>query len=70
MDIGKILSKIGKPFATLDDKITQNIAEKATLATRAALAEAPLLDALLDGEPVEIHLSPITIQLKRPIPFK
>lgn len=65
MDIKKILKVASWPFKKVDEKLGEEIAEKAALATRAALAEAPLLDDLLDGKPVTLHVAPLMIQLKR-----
>jgi predicted RNase H-related nuclease YkuK (DUF458 family) len=69
MNIGGFLKKIGKgaawPFNKIDEKIGEELAEKAMLATRAALAEAPILDDLVDGKEIEIVIAPIKIQLRR-----
>lgn len=48
----------------LDLKLSEEIATKAAIGARAALAEVPLLDDLLDGKPVELVM---TIQLKRKV---
>lgn len=65
MNIGKVFAKIGKgaawPFQRLSREVGEEIAEKSALAMRAALAEAPVLDALLDGDPISVT---ITVQLK------
>ena len=50
------LDRLKSPFRLLDKKITEDIAAKAAVAVRAALLEAPLLDSLLDGEEVVLHV--------------
>jgi len=66
MNIVGFFKKIGKgaawPFRKIDEEVGEALAEKAMLATRAALAEAPILDDLLDGKPVDIT---ITVQMRR-----
>jgi hypothetical protein len=62
MNIVGFFKKIGKgaawPFKKIDEEVGEALAEKAMLATRAALAEAPILDDLLDG-------NTITVQMRR-----
>jgi hypothetical protein len=61
MNIGSFFSRVGKgaqwPFAKVSQEVGEEIAEQAALTMRAALAEAPVLDALLDGKPVTIKLT-------------
>lgn len=59
-----ILSKLLWPLQKLSQDVAEQVAEKARVATRAALAEAPILDDLFDGKPVDLVM---TIQLKRKV---
>lgn len=66
MNIGGFFKRVGKgaawPFKKIDEKIGEELAEKASLAMAAVLNEAPVLDDLLDGKPVDIV---VTVQMKR-----
>ncbi len=55
MKIGAILKLATWPFKKISREVGEEIAEKAQLAARAALAEAPLLDDLLDGKEVTLE---------------
>ena len=65
MNIKAFISSLGRgaqwPLRRVKEEVGEEIAEKAALAAKAALAEAPVLDALLDGKPVTVEL---TIRLK------
>ena len=66
MNIGGFLKRVGKgaawPFKKIDEEVGEALAQKAALAMAAVLNEAPILDDLLDGKPVDIT---ITVQLRR-----
>lgn len=74
MNIGRFFTKIGKgaewPFAKVSEEVGEEIAEKAALTMRAALAESPALDDLVDYKPVDIVITPepirLRVQLQRP----
>ena len=57
-----ILQRVLWPFRKLSQEVRDEVAEKAALAARVALAEAPLLDDLLDGKEVVVELR---VTLKR-----
>lgn len=57
-----IWNKLLAPLKRIDSEIAEGIAEKAAVGARAALAEAPLLDDLLDGKEVVVEMR---IRLKR-----
>ena len=66
MNFGAFLHKIGGrvawPFKRISQEVGEEVFEKGALAMRGALAEAPILDDLLDGKPVDIVM---TIQLRK-----
>lgn len=57
------LSALKWPFRKLDEEASRQIGEKAAIGARAALGEAPILDALLKGEEVTLQ---VKIQMKGP----
>jgi hypothetical protein len=44
------------PVRKLSDEVSEEVAEKAAIGARAALGEAPILDALLKGEEVVLEM--------------
>lgn len=66
-DLKALLKKIGggviRPFTKIDDHVAAEINEKVSVVVASALAQAPILDALLDGKAVTVDLS-ITLQCR------
>lgn len=52
----KFLSALKWPFKTLSNDISQQVAEKAAIGAKAALGEAPILEALLAGQEVTLQI--------------
>jgi hypothetical protein len=61
MNISDILKVVLYPLKKLDAETSELVAEKAAVGAQAALAEAPILNALLKGEEVELT---VKLQLK------
>ena len=56
LDLKKILSKLNL-VGRIKDDVAQDIAQSASLAVASALAQAPVLDALVDGKAVSLDLT-------------
>ncbi len=62
--LGKILEVMRTPITMVEKEAAHRIAEVGAIGARGALSEVPMLNALLDGKPMELVIGGIVVPIQ------